>query len=89
MAIRRAFKDILAHDTTVADYNVTEIGLGGQIFALYAAPPRALAARAIPASVPLTIIMPISSPGTSPFAFLLGRIGSVTATTTTTRKASR
>ena len=28
------FKDILAHDTTVGDYNTTEVGLGGQVFAL-------------------------------------------------------
>jgi len=28
------FKDILAHDTTVNDYNTTEIGLGGQVFSL-------------------------------------------------------
>jgi hypothetical protein len=28
------FKDILAHDTTVADYNTTEVGLGGEIFGL-------------------------------------------------------
>jgi hypothetical protein len=28
------FKDILAHDTTVGDYNTTEVGLGGQVFSL-------------------------------------------------------
>lgn len=28
------FKDILAHDTTVGDYNTTEIGLGGQTLGL-------------------------------------------------------
>ena len=28
------FKDILAHDTTVADYNTVELGLGGEIFGL-------------------------------------------------------
>lgn len=28
------FKDILSHDTNVADYNTTEIGMGGNVFAL-------------------------------------------------------
>ncbi len=51
------FKDILAHDTTVADYNMTEIGLGGQIFSLCGHRGQ-LAALATPACAPPISILP-------------------------------
>jgi carboxypeptidase family protein len=70
------FKDILAHDTDVADYNTTEIGLGGQIFAL-CGPAKGDCGGANPSMRPADI--DTSNPGNwdQTFAFMLGRIGNV------------
>jgi hypothetical protein len=79
------FKDILAHDTDVADYNTTEIGLGGQIFALcgptvtVANPGCGLNAANVPNPSMRPSDIDTANPGSwdQTFAFLLGRIGNV------------
>ena len=70
------FKDITAHDTTVADYNTTEIGLGGQILGLCG--PSAGACGTGNPSLRPSDIDP-SNPGAwdQTFAFMLGRVANV------------
>jgi len=79
------FKDILSHDTTVGDYNVTEVGLGGYIFSLCGPVSEANPACGTGAGGPNPSLRPsdldLSNKLTwdEPFAFLLGRIGSVSS----------
>jgi hypothetical protein len=78
------FKDILAHDTTTADYNTTEIGLGGQTLGLCGpVTPTDPACGKNAAGVPNPSLRPADiDPGNEPvwdqpFAFMLGRVGNV------------
>jgi len=78
------FKDILAHDTDVADYNTTEIGLGGQIFALCGptvtvANPSCGVTNGVPNPSMRPSDIDTANPGSwdQTFAFLLGRLGNV------------
>ena len=82
------FKDILSHDTTVADYNVTEVGLGGQTFSLCGNNTPISAtnpACGTTGSTPNPSLRPQDLDLTQKlywdetFAFLLGRIGSVSS----------
>ena len=66
-------KDILAHDTNVADFNTTEIGLGGQIFSLCSS------CGNNPSLRPSDLALSHKFTWDEPFAFLLGRIGSVSS----------
>jgi len=75
------FKDILAHNTNVIDYNTTELGMGG--FTLSLCGPTA---GDCGAGKPSLRPADISTQGTSPdydydqaFAFMLGRIGEVSS----------
>jgi hypothetical protein len=72
------FKDILAHDTTVGDYNTTEIGLGGQIFAL-CGPTAGACGGANPSMRPSDIATGSANHAAwdQTFAFLLARVGNV------------
>jgi len=71
-------KDILAHDTTVGDYNVTEIGLGGQTFSL-CGPAAGACGAGNPSLRPSDLDLSHKFTWDEPFAFLLGRIGSVSS----------
>ena len=71
-------KDILAHDTTVADYNVTEIGLGGQTFSLCGPAPGACG-TGNPSLRPADFNLKNKFTWDEVFPFLLGRIGSVSS----------
>jgi hypothetical protein len=70
------FKDILAHDTNVSDYNTTEIGLGGQTLGLCGS-----STSGCPGGNPS--LRPSDIDPSNPFAwdqtfpFLLGRVGNV------------
>jgi len=83
MQVGGSFKDILAHDTTIADYNVTEIGLGGHVFSLCGPNPGDCGtnsgggnnASLRPADLDLSNKLSWDEP----FAFLLGRIGSISS----------
>jgi Carboxypeptidase regulatory-like domain len=76
------FKDILAHDTDVLDYNTTEIGLGGQLYSL-CGPTAGACGTGNPSLRPANIDTTSATANTSlatwdqAFAFMLGRIGSV------------
>lgn len=72
------FKNILAHDTTVGDYNTTEIGLGGEIFALCGPNPGDCGGTN-PSLRPSDIDTSNANSATwdQNFATLLGRIGDV------------
>jgi hypothetical protein len=74
------FKNILAHDTTVGDYNTTEVGLGGQVFSL-CGPTAGDCGKTNGVNNPSLRPSDIdtNNPGNwdQTFAFLLGRIGNV------------
>jgi hypothetical protein len=70
------FKDILAHDTTVADYNTTEIGLGGQTLNL-CGPTADACGTAKPSLRPPDIDQTNEPVWDQAFAFMLGRVGNV------------
>jgi hypothetical protein len=71
-------KDILAHSTNVADFNTTEIGLGGQIFSL-CGPAAGDCGTGNPSLRPSDLNLADKFTWDEPFAFLLGRIGSVSS----------
>ncbi len=71
-------KDILAHDTTVLDYNVTEIGLGGQTFSL-CGPAAGACGTGNPSLRPSNLNLSDKFTWDEPFAFLLGRIGAASS----------
>jgi hypothetical protein len=71
-------KDILAHDTTVADFNTTEIGLGGQVFSL-CGPAAGACGAGNPSLRPANLNLADKFTWDEPFAFLIGRIGSVSS----------
>lgn len=70
------FKDILAHNTTIADYNTTEVGLGGQVLSLCgtSADP---CSNGNPSLRPSDLNLADKFTWDEPFAFLLGRIANV------------
>jgi hypothetical protein len=70
------FKDILAHDTTVADYNTTEIGLGGQTLGL-CGPSAGACGTGNPSLRPADIDPNNPFAWDQTFAFMLGRVGNV------------
>ena len=72
------FKDILAHDTNVADYNVTEIGLGGNVLGLCGPDPGDCGGTN-PSLRPADIDPANTIYWDEPFTFLLGRIGSISS----------
>lgn len=79
------FKDILSHDTNVADYNTTEIGTGGNVFVLCGPASISTCDGGNPSLRPSDIATDPSL-GTTPvydydqaFTFLLGRIADVSA----------
>ncbi len=71
-------KDILAHSTNVADFNTTEIGLGGQTFSL-CGPVSGECGTGNPSLRPSDLNLADKFTWDEPFAFLLGRIGSVSS----------
>lgn len=71
-------KDILAHDTNVADFNTTEVGLGGQTFSL-CGPNPGDCGGSNPSLRPSDLSLSNKFTWDEPFAFLLGRIGSVSS----------
>lgn len=71
-------EDILAHDTTIADYNTTEIGLGGQVFSLCGPDPGDCGGTN-PSLRPTDLSLANKFTWDEPFAFLLARIGSVSS----------
>jgi hypothetical protein len=74
------FKDILAHDTTVGDYNTTEIGLGGQTLGLCGPVAGACGYTggvANPSLRPADIDTSNTAYWDQQLPFLLGRIGNV------------
>ena len=77
------FKDILAHDTTVQDYNTTEIGLGGFILGLCGPVSTTNPACGTTSGVPNPSLRPSDiDPANSiywdeAFTFMLGRIANV------------
>jgi hypothetical protein len=70
------FKDILAHDTNVADYNTTEIGLGGQTLGL-CGPSAGACGTGNPSLRPSDIDPNNPFAWDQTFAFMLGRVGNV------------
>lgn len=72
------FKDILAHDTNVADYNVTEIGLGGNVLGLCGPDPGDCGGTN-PSLRPANIDPANTIYWDEAFTFLLGRIGSISS----------
>jgi hypothetical protein len=70
------FKGILAHDTTVADYNTTEIGLGGFILGL-CGPDPGDCGGANPSLRPSDIDPTNSIYWDEAFTFMLGRVANV------------
>jgi len=76
------FKDILAHDTTVADYNTTEIGMGGYILDLNSAlrPSDIYTAPASGATKAQTTLQNHANYNwDQAFSFMLARIGEVSS----------
>lgn len=71
-------EDILAHSTTIADFNTTEIGLGGQTFSL-CGPTAGACGAGNPSLRPSDLNLADKFTWDEPFAFLLGRIGSVSS----------
>lgn len=71
-------EDILAHNTTVADFNTTEIGLGGQTFSL-CGPTAGACGAGNPSLRPSDLDLSNKFTWDEPFAFLLARIGSVSS----------
>jgi hypothetical protein len=71
-------EDILAHDTTVADYNTTQVGLGGHVFSL-CGPAAGDCGTGNPSLRPADLLLANHLSWDEPFAFLLGRIGSVSS----------
>jgi hypothetical protein len=71
-------KDILAHSTNVADFNTTEIGLGGETFSL-CGPNPGDCGTGNPSLRPSDLNLADKLTWDEPFAFLLGRIGSVSS----------
>jgi hypothetical protein len=71
-------KDILAHNTTVGDYNVTEIGLGGEVFSL-CGPAAGSCGGTNPSLRPSDLDQLNHLTWDEPFTFLLARIGSVSS----------
>ncbi|MGB0062937.1 MAG: carboxypeptidase-like regulatory domain-containing protein [Terracidiphilus sp.] len=71
-------EDILAHDATTIDYNTTEIGLGGQVFSL-CGPAVNDCGTGNPSLRPSDLDLSNKLSWDEPFAFLLGRIGSVSS----------
>jgi Carboxypeptidase regulatory-like domain len=72
------FKDILAHDTNVADFNTTEIGLGGNVLGL-CGPAAGACGGANPSLRPADVDPNNTIYWDEPFTFLLGRIGSISS----------
>lgn len=72
------FKDILAHDTTVGDYNVTQIGLGGHIFSL-CGPAAGSCGTGNPSLRPTDLDLTKKLWWDEPFAFLLARIANISS----------
>lgn len=72
------FKDILAHDTNVADYNVTEIGLGGNVLGLCGPDPGDCGGTN-PSLRPADIDPANTIYWDEAFTFLLARIGSISS----------
>jgi hypothetical protein len=72
------FKDILAHDTTVLDYNVTEVGLGGHTFSL-CGPSAGSCGTGNPSLRPADLDLSKKTSWDQPFAFLLGRIADISS----------
>ena len=70
------FKDILAHDQTTADYNTTEIGLGGQTLGL-CGPAAGACGTGNPSLRPADIDTTNEPVWDQPFAFMLGRVANV------------
>ena len=70
------FKDILAHDTDVADYNTTEIGLGGQTLGL-CGPTAGACGTGNPSLRPADIDPNNPFAWDQTFPFMLGRVGNV------------
>ena len=70
------FKDILAHDTTVGDYNTTEIGLGGQTLGLCGPNPGDCGAGN-PSLRPADIDPTNALYYDEAFTFMLGRVANV------------
>jgi hypothetical protein len=70
------FKDILAHETTVADYNTTEVGLGGYILDLCGPTPGSCGG-ANPSLRPADVDPTNATLWDEPFTFMLGRIANV------------
>ena len=70
------FKDILAHNTNVADFNLSEIGLGGQIFGL-CGPAAGDCGAGNPSLRPADINADNSLLYDEAFAYMLARIGNV------------
>jgi hypothetical protein len=71
-------EDILSHDTTIADYNVTEVGLGGQVFSL-CGPAAGACGAGNPSMRPADLDLSNKLTWDEPFAFLLARIGSISS----------
>lgn len=77
------FKDILAHDTNVADYNTTIVGLGGEIFGLCGPVSVGNPACGTTGNTPNPSLRPADIDTTNAgvydqqFGFLLGRIGQI------------
>ncbi|MFP5277280.1 MAG: carboxypeptidase regulatory-like domain-containing protein [Acidobacteriota bacterium] len=71
-------EDILAHSTNVGDYNTTEIGLGGQILSLCGPSVGACGANN-PSLRPSDLSLANKFTWDEPFAFLLGRIASISS----------
>jgi hypothetical protein len=72
------FKDILAHDTSVLDYNVTEVGLGGHTFSL-CGPSAGSCGAGNPSLRPSDLDLTRKNWWDQPFAFLLGRIADISS----------
>jgi hypothetical protein len=74
------FKDILAHTTNVADYNTTEIGLGGYLFSLCGPTPGDCGYTGVtpnPSLRPSSIDPSNTLPYDEAFAFMLARVANV------------
>ncbi|HUD56939.1 MAG TPA: carboxypeptidase-like regulatory domain-containing protein [Terracidiphilus sp.] len=70
------FKNILAHETTIADYNTTEIGLGGYILGL-CGPTAGSCGAGNPSLRPSDVDPTNATLWDEPFTFMLGRIANV------------
>jgi hypothetical protein len=71
-------EDILAHSTSIIDYNTTEVGLGGQTFSL-CGPAANDCGPGNPSMRPADLDLNNKFSWDEPFTFLLARIGSISS----------